>query len=212
MNHLVLLGDSIFDNALYVPGDPAVIDQVRRMLNPLWGTASLIALDGSVTTDIEHQIKRLPPDTTHLAISTGGNDALNAIPTLQAKTASVSAALEVLSSIQTQFESNYTRAITAALAKRIPLSICTVYDHVPDLPAIHRTALSLFNDVILRTAIQYELPVLDLRYICSEAADYSARSPIEPSAVGGNKIAHAIVSSLLLVDASPIRQCRVFTH
>jgi len=29
MTHLVLLGDSIFDNAAYVAGAPAVIDQVR---------------------------------------------------------------------------------------------------------------------------------------------------------------------------------------
>ena len=29
MNHVVLLGDSIFDNASYVPGKPPVIEQLR---------------------------------------------------------------------------------------------------------------------------------------------------------------------------------------
>ena len=32
MSHVVLLGDSIFDNAAYVPDRPPVIDQVRRRI------------------------------------------------------------------------------------------------------------------------------------------------------------------------------------
>jgi hypothetical protein len=36
------------------------------------------------------------------------------------------------------------------------------------------------------------LPVLDLRLICDEARDYSELSPIEPSEIGGAKIAQAI--------------------
>jgi hypothetical protein len=34
-------------------------------------------------------------------------------------------------------------------------------------------ALSLFNDVIIAAAIHNSLPLLDLRLICSEAADYA---------------------------------------
>ena len=36
MPHLTLLGDSIFDNAAYVAGSPAVIDQVRMNLPAGW--------------------------------------------------------------------------------------------------------------------------------------------------------------------------------
>ena len=36
------------------------------------------------------------------------------------------------------------------------------------------------------------LPVLDLRRVCTEGRDYSELSPIEPSAIGGAKIALAI--------------------
>jgi len=52
--------------------------------------------------------------------------------------------------------------------------------------------------VILREAAARALPVLDLRLICAEAADYASSSPIEPSAQGGRKIAGAIGE---LVDA-----------
>lgn len=75
MKHLALLGDSIFDNAAYVAGGPAVIDQVRGKLSAGW-RASLLAVDGNVAGDVFAQIQRLPGDVTHMALSVGGNDAL----------------------------------------------------------------------------------------------------------------------------------------
>jgi hypothetical protein len=52
--------------------------------------------------------------------------------------------------------------------------------------------LCLFNDVILREAFRARMPVIDLRLVCTDAADYSRTSPIEPSAIGGGKIARPI--------------------
>ena len=49
--YVVLLGDSIFDNARYVPGRPAVIEQVPGALPQGW-RASLRAADGHVTADV----------------------------------------------------------------------------------------------------------------------------------------------------------------
>src|SRR5262249_20871634 len=45
MSHVVLLGDSIFDNDRYVPGDPSVIKHLRRALPHGW-RATLLAGDG----------------------------------------------------------------------------------------------------------------------------------------------------------------------
>ena len=75
MNHIVLLGDSIFDNAEYVPGEPAVIDQVRDRLSET-DSATLLAVDGDVVSDVPEQLSQLPEGTTHFFISVGGNDAL----------------------------------------------------------------------------------------------------------------------------------------
>ena len=41
MGHVVLLGDSTFDNASYVPGGPAVIEHARRCLPAGWQAALL---------------------------------------------------------------------------------------------------------------------------------------------------------------------------
>jgi hypothetical protein len=54
------------------------------------------------------------------------------------------------------------------------------------------TALMVFNGVILRVAIEFGLTAIDLRLVCVAPADYP--NPIEPSSVGGAKIARAIVN------------------
>jgi len=75
------------------------------------------------------------------------------------------------------------------------VTICTIYnDNFPD-PAYQRlvtTALALFNDAILRVAIAHRLSVTDLRAICTNPEDYA--NAIEPSSVGGAKIARAIAA------------------
>ena len=47
--HIVLLGDSIFDNACYVPGEMPVIEQVRAEL-PEW-QATMLAVDGDIVKE-----------------------------------------------------------------------------------------------------------------------------------------------------------------
>ena len=75
MGHIVLLGDSIFDNAAYVPGEPDVVSQVSAKLPHGW-RATLCAVDGAVTRSVEQQLQDIPIDATHLVVSVGGNDAL----------------------------------------------------------------------------------------------------------------------------------------
>ena len=91
MDHIVLRGDSIFENASYVPGKPAVIEQLRRNL-PGNYEATLLAVDGDVTSDVIGQTKRLPEDMTHLVISCGGNDALQHLDILYEPVRSVAEA------------------------------------------------------------------------------------------------------------------------
>jgi hypothetical protein len=75
MCHLVLLGDSTFDDAAYVRVGPAVIDQVRAGL-PDGPRATLLALDGSRIEDIHGPLGRLPPEASHLILGVGGDDIL----------------------------------------------------------------------------------------------------------------------------------------
>jgi hypothetical protein len=191
MSHVVLLGDSIFDNARYVPGGPEVIEQLRRQLPSGW-RSMLLARDGAVAADVQRQLVGLPPDASHLVISAGGNNALEHSALLREESLRATEGFGGLAAAQGEFRREYREMLRAVLASAIPVSVCTVYDTVPGLSPAEITALSVFNDVIQREAFRAGVPVLDLRLICDEARDYSALSPIEPSAHGGFKIVQGI--------------------
>lgn len=196
MPHVVLLGDSVFDNAAYVPGSPDVVRQVRAVLPPGW-QATLLARDGAVLADVPRQLDRLPQDATHLVVSAGGNDALRASGVLDRPVRSVAEAIGALADVQQHFQAQYAAMLEAVLERRRPTAICTIYDpRYPD-PVRRRAAsaaLALINDVVTRQTFARGLALLDLRLLCGDDADFA--NPIEPSARGGEKIAAAIASYL----------------
>lgn len=194
MTHIVLLGDSIFDNAAYVPGEPPLIEQLNTLLNGN-AYATLLAVDGDITDDVAGQARDIPRDATHLVVSVGGNDALQVVSMLHGDQ-SAQELLTGLTAVQDNFKSSYREMLDGLLEWHLPATVCTVYDAVPNLHVLAHdsaaTALSLFNDVIVREAASRGLPVIDLRTICDSTEDYSEVSPIEPSAIGAEKIARAI--------------------
>lgn len=194
--HLVLLGDSVFDNQNYVGSGCDVTSHLAKYLPPACRT-TLLAVDGSVASQVVDQIQRLPSDTTHIALSVGGNDALKAIPLLGNPVDSVHNALQVLHRIQSDFSNAYSQLISTLTNLKLPLVVCTIYDGVPGLTNELRTALSLFNDTITRVVVREGLVFLDLRCIFSEFCDYSEISPIEPSSIGGDKLACRLAQYVL---------------
>ena len=65
MPHIVLLGDSVFDNAPYVASGRDVTSTLRRHLPSGW-QATLLAQDGAVLANVRDQAQSLPSDATHL--------------------------------------------------------------------------------------------------------------------------------------------------
>jgi hypothetical protein len=191
MGHVVLLGDSIFDNARYVPDRPPVIDQLRQTLPRSW-IASLLAVDGHITEDVANQLKRLPPDATHLFVSAGGNDALGKSRILSEAACTVGEALGLIHEVRARFRDLYRAMLRALCVREKPTAVCTVYDAIPGMGPAEQVVLAGFNEVILREAFSAGLPVIDLRLVCDRQSDYSHVSSIEPSVVGGAKIARVI--------------------
>jgi len=196
MSHVVLLGDSVFDNGAYVRGGPDVIRQLRERL-PRGGEATLCAVDGSVVADVRRQLERVPRDATHLFVSAGGNDALGHAGILTEGARSAAEVLGRLADAAEPFRRAYREMLRAAGERGLPSAVCTIYyPRFPD-PQAQRlavTALSVFNDVITTEAFAAGLPLIDLRLVCDDPADYA--NEIEPSATGGGKIADAIVRVL----------------
>ena len=209
MPHVVLLGDSIFDNGAYTNGGPDVVTQLRELLPAGW-RATLGAVDGATTEDFATQVDVLAEDVTHLVLSLGGNDALGHVDLLERRVHSAAEALAELAHAAERFEKRYRRAVDELRAQRLPITVCTIYNgNFPDaeFQLLASTALSVFNDAILRVAFEHALDLIDLRLVCNEPQDYA--NPIEPSSRGGAKIANVIVKALTL-DSSREHHSRIF--
>ncbi len=197
MNHIVLLGDSIFDNAAYVKGGLDVIAHLQQLISHEW-KVSLRAIDGSVVENVLNQLLELPEDVTHLIVSAGGNNALMNADILQQGASSSAEVLNKLADLATMFEFNYREMLQAVLNLKKATAVCTIYYPRMPEPFIQKiavAALMLFNDVIIRQAFMAGVPLIDLRLVCNEDKDYA--NEIEPSESGGEKIANAIARLVL---------------
>ncbi|MDC7785076.1 GDSL-type esterase/lipase family protein [Rhodoplanes sp. TEM] len=201
--HVVLLGDSVFDNAAYVADGGDVLSALRRLLPP-GATATLLARDGATMDDLPDQLVRLPPDVTHVVVSIGGNDALRQFDLLDSPVRSVAEALDRLAGVRDRFLARYTAVADAIRATGRPAALCTIYEpRFPD-PALRRTAtaaLTLLNDTITRAVFARALVLIDLRLVCARDEDFA--NPIEPSAAGGGRIAAAVARFAARPPAGP---------
>ena len=203
--HIVLLGDSIFDNGAYTGTEPDVITHLRSILPAGWA-ATLCAVDGNTTLDLAAQLPRVPWEASHLVVSIGGNDALLNADLLDTEVCSTAEALELFDERMQAFETSYRQAIASVLRLGRPTAVCTIYNgNLPDpeQARVARVALMMFNDVIFRVASEHQLPVIDLRLVCTESEDYA--NPIEPSGRGGAKIAQAISQVMRRLDATSFK-------
>ena len=193
MNHIVLLGDSIFDNKTYVGEGDDVLAHLRQQVPDQW-KVTLLAVDGSVAENVRAQILDLPADSTHLVLSAGGNDAILNADVLRMKVSSSAEVFDRLADLTSTFEHHYHEMLQSVLRLNKPTTACTIYyPRIPEPFAqkVAVAALSTFNDTIIREAFCAGLPLIDLRLVCNEDADYA--NEIEPSEAGGRKIAATIV-------------------
>lgn len=194
---IALIGDSIFDNDSYVQPGCAVIDHLRKQL--FHGEiATLYARDGAVCSSIQNQIPGIS-SCDYLVMSIGGNDALRWSGIVNENVSNVGEALSKLTVMRQDFLIEYKSALKKAIkfSSHGKLFICTIYDCIPGLSSELKTALAIFNEIILYFSSLYKIPMIDLRVVCSEEKCYSKISLIEPSEYGGQKIADAIIAAIL---------------
>lgn len=192
MAHIVLLGDSIFDNKVYVGDEPDVVSHLRAVIPQDW-QATLKAVDGSLVENVGGQVAEIPTDATHLFVSAGGNDALMNADILGTKASSAADIFNDLYNRIHSFEIQYRRMLEMVSSQTLPITVCTIYyPNFSDysFQKIATAALSAFNDAIIKQAILSRIPLIDLRLVCNEKDDYA--NDIEPSGKGAKKIAAKI--------------------
>ncbi len=192
--HIILLGDSILDNAPYVtPRPECVLHQVRAA----GCRATLRARDGAVMSHVrDKQLQlRLPLDATVLVLSIGGNNGLRALARMQ------HAPWTTLTSFFGDFRREYEELVDhVLLSQELPLVLCTIYQpqfretHGWLVQAVVDVGVRLMNRAIRGAAEAHGLAVLDLWAIFTRREDYA--NAIEPGIPGGHKLVRNLVQLL----------------
>jgi hypothetical protein len=181
-----------------------VFTHLEERLGPGW-SATIKAVDGAKVEGVLQQLNKLPHDATHLVLSVGGNNALSHIDILNNRAGSVIEVLSDMAEVAEGFTQSYGALVCRLKDLQTNLTACTIY-HPPLSDPIMRqlalTALPIFNDAILRISFAEGLPVIDLRLVCTEEDDFV--NEIEPSEVGGAKIAAAVARAVGAEPASPV--------
>jgi len=190
-------------------------------IGDLNSTVENYAVDGDTMDDLERGQLGLNnlSDASHIVVSIGGNDLLNNISFLQT-TSELSKIMgkgamigkwgvkelnpsrnkvfeETYFEIIEPFKKQYETIVANLSNHRANLLLCTVYegdlvdsDEFSDVNNSSKTMVSIFNDIVYRVANKYGADVLELRDIFVRPEDYA--NPIEPSHIGGRKLAEAI--------------------
>ena len=210
MRHIVLLGDSIFDNISYVdPGEQDVPKQLRALVRGGDCKVTNLAVDGHVTRHIVTQLNNLPSDATHLFLSVGGNDGLGHLSIFNDNIDTIGDALQKMYLIGEDFKKAYSAMLDSVLMHKLPTAVCNIYyprffsssldrviSYLPmmmdgeKLQQMTMAAETIFNDIIMFEVFKRKLPLIDLRVLCNDDQDFA--NPIEPSCIGGMKIAKTI--------------------
>ncbi len=210
MKHMYLLGDSIIDNKVYVgPGEFSVLEHLESLSDLDF---SQLAVDGDTTVDVlNNQLGSLDKTSDFTVLSIGGNDLLEHLPLLVDSISknTFSRNLEIMNEFIDPIKDRYEKIVEYLSKKEGKLLLCTVYNGdfergdgqedsmfgFGDLLKGKQEAITVigrvFNDVVYSTGKKFGVEVLELREIFTESIDYA--NPIEPSHIGGGKLAKKIL-------------------
>ena len=199
MTSITLLGDSIIDNKTYVQQQEYSV--LEHLQNISKNEFLQLAYDGDTTINVlERQLQSQEIEkSSHLVLSIGGNDLLQNILFLhEGPIENINKALsDVHKHILKPLEQRFETIVEKLSSHRASLLLCTVYegdlgrtDEFRDVLDSSKIMVSSFNDTVYKTASMYNADVLELRHIFTSPEDYA--NPIEPSHIGGEKLAQAI--------------------
>ena len=192
-----LLGDSIIDNKVYVGDDELSVTE--HLQHNSSSNFTMIAVDGDTTEDVlENQLDNLKEPVSHIVLSIGGNDLLQNLHLLQDETSGMKFALEKSSELIGEIQENYTKILEHLSNYDAKVLLCTVYEGdlksdvmLAQFDKAGQAMLKMHNDTVYYLASKFEVDVLELRNIFTNKEDYA--NPIEPSHIGGEKLAKAII-------------------
>ena len=168
-------------NEVYVEEGESVFDKLKQNLKTTFNFAE----DNSKIQDCYAQIERIPKtfnrETTYIVLSVGGNDIINSPDITKSE--------EKLKDLQ----ADYVKLIKEIKIKfpRANLLILNIYKPVSTFYKMFYNVIDKWNKFLIETKI-YEYEIVDVEKIINSSNDFV--NDIEPSEIGGAKIANEIMS------------------
>jgi lysophospholipase L1-like esterase len=178
---VILMGDSVLNNANYVPAGKSVYDSLKSKLSKVIN----LAKDGATISDLYGQLDKIPVDlnntNTYIFISAGGNDILNKRTELSS------------TEIRRLFDSymEFLKALRTKLGS-VKINILNLY--LPSNPRYqtYKTSIEQWNQLIQSSSnkVGEMYNVVDLHALLKIPDDFVY--DIEPSESASDKIAYLI--------------------
>ena len=178
---VILMGDSVLNNANYVPAGKSVYDSLKSKLSKVIN----LAKDGATISDLYGQLDKIPVElnnaNTYIFISAGGNDILNKRTELSS------------TEIRRLFDSymEFLKALRTKLGS-VKINILNLY--LPSNPRYqtYKTSIEQWNQLIQSSSnkVGEMYNVVDLHALLKIPDDFVY--DIEPSESASDKIAYLI--------------------
>ena len=178
---VILMGDSVLNNAIYVHAGKSVYDSLKSKLSKVIN----LAKDGATISDLYGQLDKIPVDinntNTYIFISAGGNDILNKRTELSS------------TEIRRLFDSymEFLKALRTKLGS-VKINILNLY--LPSNPRYqtYKTSIEQWNQLIQSSSnkVGEMYNVVDLHALLKIPDDFVY--DIEPSESASDKIAYLI--------------------
>jgi len=199
LKKISLLGDSVIDNKSYVQyGQNSVLEHLESLSNY---TYQQTAVDGDTTHDMlnSQMFSSEIENSSNIVLSIGGNDLLQSIHLMFEDNSSINDSISGFQNfIFKPLEKRFETIVETLSSHGAKLLLCTVYEgdlgrtnEFRDVLDSSKIMVSAFNDIVYKTAKKFGSDVLELRHIFTSSEDYA--NPIEPSHIGGEKLAKAII-------------------
>jgi len=180
-NTIILMGDSVLNNANYVPEGKSVYDSLKTKLSNVIN----VAKDGATISDLYGQLDKIPVDlnnsNTYIFISAGGNDILNK-------------RTELSNTEISQLFDSYMEFLNALKTKLGSVNVNIMNLYLPANPRYqsYKTSINQWNQLIEASSskIGETYNVIDLYTLLTNTNDFVY--DIEPSESASDKIAYLI--------------------
>ena len=127
MKHIVLLGDSIFDNCSYINSAELDVPNQLRSIVGHRARVTNLAVDGHKIGHVKSQLNKLPPSATNLFVSVGGNDGLGYLSIFNSHVNTVGEALQQMYRVGNNFKKRYSEMVDLVLSYNMPTAFCSIY-------------------------------------------------------------------------------------